>query len=232
MKHTAIITRVDQEAPNIVTLYFTVNGATLPFTAGQYITVYFDETAVKTGKAYSLSSAPGDDELSITVKRIGEFSERLCALKPGDTLTVSSPYGFFNVQDDSPIVGIAAGVGIAPIWSIIRDELAQAQMRSVELFLTAPTTNELVFRHRIDDLFASHLNAAATYFVTRESACAPELQTRRFVVKNDISIMLLARAQFYVCGAQAFVHDMWRQLMEAGVDEQRIVTETFFETTL
>lgn len=230
MKHDAIVTRVCQESPNISTIFFSVENKKYDFIAGQYLTVYFDQTDFKAGKAYSISSSPLDSEVSITVKNVGEFSELLCALKPGDHFEVSSPYGFFNVNDELPIVAIAASVGIAPIWSIIRSELATLPDREVQLYLTAPTEKELVFRDDINLLFNRHDNTKAAYFVTRE--LTKKVHNRRFVVATDIPATSLASARFYVCGSQEFVRALWIQLMEVGVDESRVVTETFYESSL
>lgn len=229
MKHDAIVTRVVEEAPRVSTIFFTVDDGLFSFTAGQYISVYFDQTGNKSGKTYSLSSIPGDPEFSITVKNIGEFSGLLCALKPGDHFVVSSAFGFFNNHDDLPIVAIAAGVGISPIWSIIRSDLEAQSSRPITLYETAPHENELIFRGSIDSLFAAHSNACAHYFVTRETSKAGE--NRRFSVASDVAGEALRTARFYICGAEEFVRAMWRQLMEAGVDAPRIVTETFFENS-
>lgn len=230
MKHDAVVTRVRQEAPNISTLFFTVDNQNYDFVAGQYLTVYFDQTGFKAGKAYSISSSPLDSEVSITVKNVGEFSGLLCALKPGDHFEVSSPYGFFNVNDELPIIAIAASVGIAPIWSIIRSELATSSDREVQLYLSAPTEKELVFHDDINLLFNQHDNTKAAYFVTREPT--KKVYNRRLTVATDIPATSLASARFYVCGSQEFVRAMWIQLMEAGVDEGRVVTETFYESAL
>lgn len=235
MKYDAIITRTDRHAPHIVTLYFTcvtANGQPLayPFTAGQYLSVYFNDTNTPEGKAYSISATPWDDELAITVKDVGgPFSSRLCALQLGDHLKVSSPFGFFNVHDQAPIVAIAAGVGVSPIFSIIRDECRKNPQRDISLYFTAPRVNELVFRDVIDELCASNGNARAHYFVTREPS-SPVGETRRFSVDTDITEKSLKDARFYVCGAEDFARDMFRSLMAAGVDETRVVTETFFES--
>ena len=234
MKHDAVVTKVTRHAPHIVTVYFTLcdgDAPVYPFTAGQYLSVYFDETGVREGKAYSISATPWDDELAITVKDVsGPFSSRLCALKPGNHLTVSSPFGFFNVHDDTPITAIAAGVGVSPILSIIRDELKKDAARPISLYFTAPHENELVFRPRIDELFSIATRAQAHYFVTREKSSVG--LSRRFSVSDDVSSSELAASRFYVCGADTFVRAMWCSLMEAGVDETRVVTETFFESAL
>lgn len=230
MKYDAIVTRVIQESPRISTIYFTIDGGAFPYIAGQYISVYFDQTSKKSGKAYSLSSAPHDPELSITVKKIGEFSGLICALKPGQHIQVSSPFGFFNVNDTAPIVAIAAGVGISPIWSIIRDELSADNKRKITLYLTAPYDEELVFHDAVNDLFEGCENAEAHYFVTQEKSSKGK--HRRFTVNSNLSSNTCAVSQFYICGSESFVRGIWHQLMEAGVAEQRIVTETFFESNI
>ena len=225
------IVSVVQNTHDVVTLHFLAGGKPLTHQAGQYITVYFDDTDVREGKAYSISATPWDDELAITVKNVdGPFSRRLCALQPGDHLAISSPFGFFNAHDDAaPLVAIAAGVGVSPIRSIIRDECKKNPQRDITLYFTAPREDELVFRHEIDDLFKAHPHAQAQYFVTRQPESAVG-QKRRFAVATDIPEKSLREARFYLCGAETFVRDIFRSLMEAGVDETRVVTETFFES--
>ena len=87
------IVRVRQENPEVKTLYF---ARPFDFTAGQYITVFIDGSSVREGKAYSISSTPDDDLMSITVKNVGgEFSSYLCSHNVGDKLQISHAYGDF-----------------------------------------------------------------------------------------------------------------------------------------
>ncbi len=54
-----IVRKKIAEAPDVSTLELTLVGGGVPsFVPGQYITVYFPETGVAEGKAYSISSAP------------------------------------------------------------------------------------------------------------------------------------------------------------------------------
>lgn len=230
MKYEATVIEVVREAPNISTVFFTVEKP-FCFTAGQYISVYFEQTNKKAGKAYSLSNAPSDKYLSITVKNIGEFSGLICNLKPGDKFTISSPFGFFNVNDNLPIVAIAAGVGISPIWSIIKNELLVNNERDISLYLTAPTLNELVFKDKINKLFAGKANARQNYFATQEKINQDLIKNHRFSVSRDISKKAIEYSRFYICGSEEFVRSIWQNLMEAGVDENRVVSETFFESS-
>ena len=93
---TVEIVRVRQENPEVTTLYFV---RPFDFMMGQYITVFIEGSQVREGKAYSISSRPHEDLMSITVKDVGgEFSSYLCSRHVGDTLHISRAYGDFNPQ--------------------------------------------------------------------------------------------------------------------------------------
>lgn len=145
-------------------------------------------------------------------------------------MQVSSPFGYFNSNDELPIVAIAAGVGIAPIWSIIRDELRSNINRDITLYLTASHEEELVFHDAVNGVFKLGTSSTAHYFVTQEPSSRAE--HRRFAVNTDLSEKVCATSRFYICGSESFVRGIWIQLMEAGVAEQRIVAETFFESAI
>ena len=229
MQYEALITDTIQESPDVTTLVFSVDGRTLPFTAGQYTTVRLAvDGGVVVGKAYSLSSIPSDSHMSITVKRLGDFSSRLCDMKTGDTLTITKPYGFFNAQTSAPIVAIAGGVGISPIWSIIRDEISRAPEKEISLLHTGQKSSDLIFREKVTQLFAGHPHAVAHHFVTRDADS--DAHSRRLSVENDMTKNQRDTADFYLCGSETFVRGVYQSLAQAEVDERRIHTEIFFES--
>ncbi|MFG3282977.1 globin domain-containing protein [Streptomyces sp. NPDC048111] len=94
------------------------DGAPAPaFKAGQYVSVQVElADGARQIRQYSLSSAPGGEVRSITVKRVagdpdGEVSGHLHArLREGDRLRVSAPYG--DLVLDAEVLG-GAGLGEA-----------------------------------------------------------------------------------------------------------------------
>ena len=214
---TVEIVRVRQENPEVTTLYF---ARPFDFMAGQYITVFIEGSQVREGKAYSISSRPHEELMSITVKNVGgEFSSYLCSRRVSDTLHISRAYGDFNPQTERPLVGIAAGCGLSPIWSI----LADAQQPTF-LYLSQKSPEYMVFS---EELSASSIqvNKFSTRQQVEETDC---WHNGRFEVVKIVA-ETPNDAHFLVCGSLPFVRDIWQKLTAAGVDESRISTETFFE---
>ena len=227
---TATVIRRFVATTDVIILDFLVDDEFYTYSAGQYITVFFDDTNVVQGKAYSLSSSPHDTHLSITVKKIGLFSGKLHALRVGDQFDISSAYGFFNAKNSKPVIAIAAGVGIAPIWSIIRHAYAQAGDHQVtRLLYSNASYDDIVFRSQIDELAAHNASFDREFFVTRQPHQGHT--SRRIDIVRDVSPEVIASDEycFYICGSADFVRSMWRQLTQLGVGERSISTETFFE---
>ncbi len=214
---TVEIVHVRQENPEVTTLYF---ARPFDFMAGQYITVFIEGSQVREGKAYSISSRPDEELMSITVKNVGgEFSSYLCSRQVGDRLQISRAYGDFNPQTERPLVGIAAGCGLSPIWSILADA-----KQPTFLYFSQKSPEYMVFA---DELASS--NIAVKKFSTRQQVEEKNgWHNGRFEVAKIVS-EVPDDAHFLVCGSLPFVRDVWQKLTAAGVDESHISTETFFE---
>lgn len=226
-KLQARVVRRAKNTSDVVTLFFTVDDKPLRQEPGQYISVYFDDTDVKQGKAYSLSSCPGDEYSSITVKKIGLFSGKLHDLKVGDSFKISEPYGFFHAHKNRPIVAIATGVGISPIWSIIRHEISSGAGAPIQLLYSNKTESDIIFASAIGDMAKNTEQFTYKHFITRQPKTS--FVPRRMNIAQDV-VNISPEHCFYVCGTQDFVASIWGQLIEAGANEDLISTETFFES--
>ena len=220
-----------QEAEGIFTITLEHPAGTLPeYIAGQYITIYFPELGTPEGKAYTLSSAPSEKRFSITVKAIGEFSNRLCGMKSGETLLGSEPYGYFGSESqDSPLCMIAAGVGITPFRSIIVEIAKRNPSRAIELFYSCRTLGETAFRAELDTLAKKNKNLRIHYSITREDAKIPGIARERLSAEKICKALKLPeKSEFLICGSISFTRDLWRGLRAAGIPEENILTEAFF----
>lgn len=218
-----------QEAPGVFTLKFT-SGETPPYVPGQFITVYFPELGTPEGKAYSISSAPDEGALAITVKQIGEFSNRLCSLEPGDTVEASAPCGyFFSESNTSTLVMLAAGIGISPFRSMMRGALKKNPARKLLLLCSSRAAADIIFRETLDGLQAAETAVRVEYFITREEPVPQGMVRGRMTPEAVIQAVGAAPdPEFFICGSIPFVRDLWRGLKWAGVSEDRLYTEAFF----
>ena len=218
------------EAPGVVTLRFSSEGENPPFVAGQFITVYFPELCVPEGKAYSISSVPGDTELSITVKALGQFSRRLCAMRGGDSFLGSDPYGFFfSEEKETPLVMLAVGIGITPFRSLITHSLAENPKRNILLCYGSRTAGDIVFKKELDELMARFESVRVRHFLSRETEVGADMEKGRMTVPKILPLVKESeKAEFMLCGSISFVRDMWQGLRDAGIAEERIYTEAFF----
>lgn len=203
-----------QETAQVTTLFF---DAPIQYIPGQYITVYFPDSGTPEGKSYSISSAPHEEYFSITVKAMGEFSNRLCALKIGDEIEASLPYGFFYSESEgNDKVLLASGIGIAPFRSMILNSLGQ----KIILHHSIKTKDAAIFKKEFEGLKNNNLKMYHYFTQEGSSRINPHL-----VIKN---LPKLNSPEFFICGSIAFVRDMWNGLKDQGVPEEMIYTEAFF----
>ena len=221
------------EAPNVVTLELSCLFNLPSYCAGQFIDVYFPELNTPQGKSYSLSSAPSENKFSITVKAIGEFSNRLFNMKEGDYLVSSPPYGFFySDQENTHLVMLAGGIGIAPFRATIAEQLAKnptKNERKMSLFYSSQTEEDIIFKSELNLWQEENPNLKIKHFITRQEKVSPDKQKGRITAEYVLKeISDLKNAEFLICGSISFVRDMRRGLRDAGVPEETIYTEAFF----
>lgn len=229
-----IVTKVIKNTKDISTIYFTKKDGNVPnFDAGQYITVLFKDLLPPEGKAYSLSCRPGLSYLSITVKRVGKYSNRICDLKPGDKFLVSNSYGSLFEDYDQDITLIGAGVGIAPLFSIIDDTLLKNPKRKVTLLYTNKTIKDICFLKELEELKEKHPNFKLILHVTKEkdNQIDPKFIKGRFNLKEYLKDKALDfTSDFILCGHINFVKDIYNDLLKCKVPVEQISTEIFFES--
>ncbi len=97
---------------------------------------------------YSLSSSPeATSFVEVTVLRQGEASEHVHRLSPGDLLEVGTPVGNFVLEE--PVgygpVFLAAGIGVAPVRSMIRTCLDKGLGTAVTLLVCFSDPDEAIF---------------------------------------------------------------------------------------
>jgi len=242
------VARVVDESPSIRSFYLqATDGAGLPrFEAGQHlpVRVALDGQKAPSIRTYSVSSAPSDDFLRISVKRDGLVSSHLHdQIQVMHEIEGRAPQGHFTVQptERRPLVLLAAGVGITPLLSMLREVVYQGRrinrMRPVWLVQSARTVEELAFRDEIDELAARAGDKLRVLRVVSQ----PPVKTAigdgydlagRIDVELLKNLLPLNDYDFYLCGPGSFTQALYDGLRKLRIADDRIHAETFGPSTL
>jgi dihydroorotate dehydrogenase electron transfer subunit len=197
----------------------------------------------KNEKPMSISQI-NDNELTITVKNIGEFTSQLHSLEVGDEIGIRGSYGngFNNSFEGKNILAIGGGVGMAPINAIASD---LALNNEVEVISAAQTKDELLFVESLEKLgvkvhpctddgsfgfkgFATNCLSDLLESSTYDYAfvCGPEIMMKGiFDILEDASIPAQYSLERYmkcalgVCGQCCVDSEGWRICVEGPVFE-------------
>ncbi|KAH7036826.1 globin-like protein [Macrophomina phaseolina] len=227
------------------------------FLPGQYISIQADvpDLEFKQARQYSLSDAPNPRYYRISVKRedgldMGSSAAKAhpgyvsnvlhLSKKEGDVLRVSHPFGDFYfderaVPQDAPVVFLAAGVGLTCLLAILNSLTAKQSTRPLRWIHAARTTQARAFADHVGNLAREHANLERKLFVSKPADS--DVQDRDYDVAGRLDLTLLdnekdllvgdKKAQYFVCGPEAFMVDMQKGLKALGVDEERVHLELF-----
>ena len=170
---TLPIGRITEENENVKTFTFDVDMEAKP---GQFIML----TDFGGGeKPFSISDhgrMGGKGFLSVTIKRIGDFTKRLFQMKAGDMLSIRGAYGtgFFvpgaetassveiNIGDFRPVL-CGGGFGLPPLYLLAKHLLeAGVPVENLSAVSAGRSEADLLFEERFADLGIAYTGAAET----------------------------------------------------------------------
>ncbi|MCF7530964.1 pyridoxamine 5'-phosphate oxidase family protein [Pseudomonas petrae] len=242
------VTRLVDESSTIRSFYLEpADSAGLPrFEAGQHLPVRVCTAEGNTPvvRTYSLSSAPSDSFFRISVKRDGVISSHLHdRIQVGDVIDARAPQGRFTIQPDEhrPLVLIAAGVGVTPMLSMLREVIYQGERirrtRPTWFIQSARSLAELGFRDELYELATrAKDNVRALRLLSQPEKHAREGKDFELAGRVDLELLKallpLDDYDFYLCGPGAFTQALYDGLRDLRIGDDRIHAETFGPSTL
>ncbi|KAA0963664.1 pyridoxamine 5'-phosphate oxidase family protein [Pseudomonas sp. ANT_H12B] len=242
------VVRVEAQSHNIRSIYLEpADGAGLPvFQAGQHLPLRFNIAGEVHIRTYSLSSAPSDDFFRISVKREGVVSSHLHEIRVGDLLEARAPQGHFTVapHERRPLVLLAAGVGITPLLSMLREVVYQGlrtrYIRPTWFFQSSRTLADQAFRPELDRLLDDAGDAVRIVRLLSQ----PESEAREgedydltgridtALLKTILEVEDYDQLDFVLCGPGSFTQGLYDSLRALDIRDSRIHAETFGPSTL
>lgn len=178
-----VITDVIWETPDTVTLNLFASGERMDYQAGQFITIrpqqfpalqslcsYFEDMKGKKepGRAYSLTSAPHEKQLAITVKAETYVKGQtkyppllspflVYSVKPGMGFNATGIGGPYVLPPDvdtrsDHIVHVCAGSGIVPNYALLKYCLETGMSQRHTLIYGNKTWDDIIFLHQLHAL--------------------------------------------------------------------------------
>jgi predicted ferric reductase len=190
--------------------------------AGQFLFVRFPNSrTLNESHPFTISSAPHEDVLRVTVKASGDFTRALFTdLNPGMDAVVEGAYGMFDHRTGGEKqVWIAGGIGLTPFLSFLRD--MNGLDKDVDFYYTV--------RHRDEALFLDEIESAAKKnprlkVHIRFSAVDGSLTVDEIVKNAGGNI---TGYHVYMCGPLPMIQVFERKFLEAGVPAKNIHFEEF-----
>jgi len=221
---TATVQAVEALTHDIARLVLRVEAPSdFSFVPGQYVDLGLGEA----WRSYSMANGPGDGFLELMVKRYpgGQFSGKLGdEIAPGAQLAFTGPYGALHLRSgERPILMLAAGSGMAPILSVLRQLAAEGCPRPVRFFFGARGEEDLFCLEEIEEL-----GSRLADFRFRTVLSGHDGRHVQDAVDEYLSAGEIAAPDTYMCGPPAMVEAAEAILTgKHGVDAQRIFADRF-----
>ncbi len=175
--------------------------------------------AGKKWRAFSIASIPDEGYMMIgtrTGDQPSSFKKKLTALKPGQTVKVRGPFGWFTLKDkSSPIVFIAGGVGITPVRALLK-EMEKKNQRIVDLVHVS--SDHFLFRDNIEGIAAANPKLNLHYARTPDETKAALKQLS--AVNGD-------KAYYYISGSLGMMRSIRKLLKKENIKGSRFIHDPF-----
>jgi ring-1,2-phenylacetyl-CoA epoxidase subunit PaaE len=217
------------------------NGQAINYRPGQFITLIFNQNGKEIRRSFSLSSSPGfDSGLFITMKRMvnGEVSTYIYNhIRVGDVIKALPPAGRFVLKTQAgnrrDIFLVAAGSGITPVFSILKDILINETLSRVILIYSNRDERSTIFYEALNILSGKYPSQFKCIYVFSE----PEKKTDAIHAHLNFELLRQlidqnlqnnrSEAEFMLCGPFGFMRMAEMIIIAMGFNEERVHKENF-----
>ena len=225
----AIVSQKDELSPSVTRLRLEP-ARDLGWTPGQYINLRRDDGLIRSYSIASISEV--DYFLDIHVRRYddGQMSSWIHdELEAGEFVEVQGPLGNCTYReefDGRPLLMVATGTGIAPLYGVARDALRKGHSGPISVYHGERHRPELYLHDELRELDADHENFSYLPCLSGEEVpdeiFAGRVTDRVFEDHPDASGHVL-----YLCGNPDMVYDARYHAILAGVDRGDIIADPF-----
>lgn len=217
------------EYTNIIDIFNTSKGnyvlrvekKNIKFNAGQFFSIGLDEIGIN--REYSVASSDKENFIDFFIREVegGALSKNLRFLKKGDKIKILGPYGEFYIRDfdvNAEYIFFATGTGIAPFISLIDTH----KIKKYKIFHGVREIEDCYSLKKLDNYNLAVSREKLNTKNSRENLYIGRIN--QFLNTLDINKNML----FFLCGNSLMVSDLYDDLLNKNVKQDRIFTEIFF----
>ncbi len=230
------VNAVTQEAREVKTFRFSLEGSPIIYLPGQYLQITVpvpDGRREFTRRSFTISSSPTEPGcLQITVKRnlAGTVSNFLHdRLREGDPIELMAPFGQFTFREGEGdrLCLIGGGSGVTPIRAILRAIADQRLSVEARLLYCNRSEEDIIFHREFAELHRIHPGIRTTFALTDPAPGWAGLTGRISAEALDAALGDFTPDLVYVCGPPPLMEVTIELLTARGIDRSRIRTEKF-----
>jgi glycine betaine catabolism B len=157
------------------------------------------------------------------------WKQAFAALQPGDEAEIDGAYGHFVLEERSPAVFIAGGIGITPLKGMAEYAADRELPIEVRLVYSNRNEEEIAYRPEIEALVQQNPRFRVYHTLTQVPSGSSWSGRQGRVDGRLLSEVAdgLSRPVYYVCGAPGMVQGTFRLLQGLGISPDRIKFEVF-----
>lgn len=199
--------------------------------AGQYLTLILELEGQNYRRSYSIFTSPESDTLGIAVQRVanGQVSRWLIEkVQLGDILISTPAMGRFLLSEPkAPVIFVAAGSGITPIYALIERWLVEGT-GPASLLYAVKSKEHAWFADELEQLSANAAGRLSIHWLESQPFSSSPKRLSNFFLEQWLKQFDYAKeAQYYLCGPFAFMRTARITLGFLGVSSDRIFQEQF-----
>ena len=197
-------------------------------------------------RAYSMANYPEEKGIVMLNVRVatppprmtgvppGIMSSYIFGLEPGDTVTISGPYGeFFAKHTKAEMVFIGGGAGMAPMRAHIFDQLKRlGSDRKMSFWYGARSKREMFYHEEFEVLAAKHENFG-WHIALSDPLPEDEWQGDVGFIHEVLHENYLRDhpapedIEYYICGPPMMTQAVLKMLSDLGVEKENILLDDF-----
>lgn len=210
-----------ESSENIIKIDIKPKGEKLVYNPGQFIFPSFNQKGLNEKHPFSIVNKPSDIIIKLIIRPLGDYTNRLKALKNGTDVLLEGPYGGFDYRKGGyKQIWVAGGIGITPFLSMIQQIDFESDNYTIDLFFSYSNEDDKVLAKDLEDQLSKMDNFRIFSYDT--------LEVSRLSVDKIAEISQdILDSDVFICGPIGMIESLEKQFMKFGVSKEKIHLERF-----